>query len=449
MEFRANGPATSLLRAATVIGSQAGIKDILQRIRLRSADTTDGGMILSAESTDFDVFFRGSVPAQSSVPGAVVVPATTLRNILPKGRKPSTVSGVETPATSGPGATLCIGFQSPVPGIIGSSGTTLPLFPDADFPDMPSDNRDVRETPLTLASVVGGPVQTVAQFLDWFAFLDSATGPEKTRYAFNAIRIGPDGSGVATDGKRIAFLPGIPLGAPQLPILLPVHSLALICKAFKAFPGPTADLTFYAETLEEEYEPEKGKKAFRTICPSIRIRAIGDDSAEAVVTIRTLDGNFPEFGGLITKRLPYSAILPTADWTPALESTLPVLEKGSETVILSPAPAGIRLSAGSQDRGTVDTTLPASETLQGPDTILLPDHADGTPGENVPAPPPEMGFNPLFLVDMLAALDSPMITMEYADTHTCARFSPCPPDGRVIVIMPVSREYFRPAPATT
>ncbi|CAO4174896.1 DNA polymerase III subunit beta [Methylorubrum populi] len=336
-------PREALLRPLAVthrIVERRNTIPILSNLRLGTEGTT-----LTVRGTDLDIEAASACEATIVEPGALTVPAQTLRDIVHKLPQGAEIT-LRQEAGSGQLALTA-----------GRARFKLPTLPVEDYPDLQAGELPHRFTV---------PVLDMARMVREIGF---AISTEETRYYLNGVYLhAPDGAeraeglvGVATDGHRLARarLPR-PEGAEGMPgIILPRKLVTEIGKLADGDGGPEFEVA---------------------LSPS-KIR-IGRDGT--TLTSKLIDGTFPDYERVIPRDNPHTLALDGKALAPALDRVTTIASERGRAVKLALDGDRIVLTQNNPDAG--EATEEADATFDGA--------------------PMQIGFNGKYLAEILALLDS-------------------------------------------
>jgi DNA polymerase III subunit beta len=278
---------------------------ILSNVLLRAA-----GGSLQLKATDLDVEVAETLSAESSVDGAITVPAHMIYDIV---RKLS--DGAQVSLESGLDAGQLI-IKS------GRSRFTLQALPEQDFPDMSAGDLSHR------FSIAASEMQRLIEKTQF------AISTEETRYYLNGIymhTVDTDAGvmlrAVATDGHRLARseLPS-PAGAAGMPgIIVPRKTVAEVLKLVAETGG---DISVELSTAKIRF-------------------AIGS----VVLTSKLIDGTFPDYTRVIPVANDKRLVVERADFTRSVDRVSTISSERGRAVKLSLADGKLTLSVNNPDAG--------------------------------------------------------------------------------------------------
>ncbi len=252
----------------------------------------------------------------------------------------------------------------------------------ADFPHVATLEGDVD---LTVEYHV------LSRLIDWTVF---AAARESTRYAINGVLWEVDGDKLtlaATDGRRLSVAHGKLSGAPSGK---PLQAIV-----------PSKALSLFSRLVVDE-----GAMVGIKLAPNQVILKVGSVTVSTVL----VEGHFPKYQDVVPSDCDRLVELNTADFHGALKRAALLTNEESK---------GVRLSF-SEDALTLSTRAPE----QGEATITLPVSYRGEPTE--------IGFNPVFLSDVLrvAHTDSVMFAFKEANRPGIIKTG----EDFIHVVMPVN-----------
>ena len=202
-----------------------------------------------------------------------------------------------------------------------------------------------------------------------------ACARESTRYAINGVLWEVNGEELvmaATDGRRLAMARGAlsgPASEPVHPVIVPSKALQLLVK----LPG-------------DESAPVKAK---------LTANQIVLDLGRGVLSSSLVEGNFPKYQDVIPTDCDREARVNTAEFLGALKRAALLTNEESK---------GVRLSI-TDDEVTLSSRAPE----QGEATVSIPIKYHGEPLE--------IGFNPMFLQDVLRVVDADEVTFQFKEPN--------------------------------
>jgi DNA polymerase-3 subunit beta len=263
---------------------------------------TDGR--LEARGTNLDIEATASGEAVVEVPGAITLPAKTLKEIAGKLPKDAVV----TIAAEAGAATIKSS----------RSRFKLATLPVEDYPDLANGKFDVT-FPLT-----------VAQVKTLFGRTAYAMSTESTRYYLNGVYLHEvDGNltAVATDGHQLA----------RASVPAPLRSI----------PSAIIPTQMVAEIQRQVVDIEVSLSSSK-----IRIAA-----GDTVITSKLIDGTFPDYQRVIPTGNDKRAVLDKAEFGASVERVATVASDRSRAVKLSLASGAAVLSVRGSEGGTAEDEL--------------------------------------------------------------------------------------------
>ncbi|HYM00227.1 MAG TPA: DNA polymerase III subunit beta [Blastocatellia bacterium] len=344
-------------------------------------ETSEGMVTITA--TDFDVSIRCQLPAEVREPGAVVVHARNLFEIVRS--LPEADITIETVAIS-PGSDLFEG-EAPVDFVSLVSGTArfkMICNSKERFPSVPEPMGD----PMALNSELFGASISRTIF---------AVTQEESRYALAGALFILQGSAfrlVTTDGHRLAIASG-PLDVSvgeELRVLIPRKALNELRKLASATSGATVRFSKDENHLFFEF----GSRS---------------------LTSRMLSGQFPSYEQVIPKNCDKVLSIDTAAIAPAVHRAALMTEARSHAIALQFGGGQLKLTAQAQGQGESVEMIPVDYSFE-EESLLR--------------------FNSGFLLDFFNTVDSEGIVFAFKDGKTPAVLRP--QDGQYqheMVIMPM------------
>lgn len=250
-------------------------------------------------------------------------------------------------------------------------------LPRTDYPVLPEFDPD---------KAVEMPREVLRELIKKTVFSAST---DETRYVLNGIHVIAEGgklTAVATDGRRLSYIQR-PLADKKLKI-----KIILPTKAVQEVVHLVSD--------------EKGKE---TIHVSFTENQASFSDGKTVVLSRLIEGHFPNFEQVLPKTHDFQLKLDRAGFSSCVaRAAIGTLERGG-SIRLSLTKGLMRIQASSSGRVEVESEMPVAYE-----------------GANF-----EIAFNPLYVMDVLKALDQAEVLVEFT--------SPLNPG----VVRPVDDESFR------
>ncbi|MBB4658326.1 DNA polymerase III subunit beta [Parvularcula dongshanensis] len=320
---------------------------ILSNVLMRG----DGGT-LSLTATDLDIEVVEQVPADVEIDGAVTASAVTLFDIVRK-LPDGTQVGLE---TGGQGGRLRL--------TAGRSEFTLAVLPEADFPQIQTDEKGTSFT---------APASDLRRLIDKTRF---AMSQEETRYYLNGIYLhASDEAGqkslraVATDGHRLARLDApLPEGADAMPGVIVPRKAVL-------------ELRRLLDDAEDE------------VMVTVSASKIRFSSGDVVLTSKLIDGTFPDYQRVIPAGNDKIMRVDNADFARAVDRVSTVSADKTRSVKLSIGGDKLELLVNNPETGTATEELPV----------------------DYPADEMEIGFNARYLLDISGQIDGETATFKLND----------------------------------
>ncbi len=230
----------------------------------------------------------------------------------------------------------------------------------------------------------------LTRLIDWTIF---AAARESTRYAINGVFWEAEGERLtlaATDGRRLSMARGeIQAGSGSIPrAIVPGKALALLGR------------------LASEADAQAGVK----ISSNQLLIRVG----RAVLSTSLVEGNFPKYQDVIPGDCDRIVELATTGFLSALKRAALLTNEESKGVRVALTEGDLTLSSRAPEQGEATVSMPVSYS-----------------GE-----PVEIGFNPVFLTDVLRVAHSDTVTLALraADRPGVIRIG----DNFVYVVMPVN-----------
>jgi DNA polymerase-3 subunit beta len=247
--------------------------------------------------------------------------------------------------------------------------------------------------PEVLAEV---PVSILSQMIAQTIFAISA---EESRFTLNGALLMLRENGlvmVSTDGHRLAMVEkNIQLGGLTSPFraLLPKKAMAEIQKL--ASDDPSKKVRFSGNENHLFFQIDK-----------------------RLLLSRKLTGNFPDFERVLPKEHPHQIVLQRDEFRGAIERVAQFADERSRSIKLKIGNAELRIHSSFSDTGESEETIPIDYN-----------------GEDV-----EIGFNAVYLVEFLRAVDQEEIEFYFKDANSAGEMRPHNgPAGSVYryVVMPM------------
>lgn len=350
--------AQALRRVAAVAPKKAVIP-ILANVLLQAESTT-----LRLSTTDLEVSLTTSCDASVTQHGSMTLPVARLAEIVSKLTSESVTLSMQ--ASDNALSALQANIVS------GAFTSRLQTLPAEDFPTLPR--------PIGDAILLNGDA-----FRTCIRKVKTCVSDDHSRYTLNCalfVLTHTTMTLVATDGRRLAMATALHTGLSLPDTMLPLHTLDLLLQT-------DGDLSF-----------------------SISEQQLFFTSEHAVITSRTLEGQFPAYQRIIPTN-PSTAILHRQSLIAALERVALMASRESSAVTWNLTPNQVQLSTVSAEIGDAVEILPI--TYAG-DTLTL-------------------SLNGSFVLDMLNNADTETVTLAVKDAISATLFS----DGAnfITVIMPM------------
>lgn len=350
---------TALATAARAVSTRGGTSPVLSGLRLRL-----DGERLEVTGSDLDLTITTSMTVGGADPGVAILPAKLIADVvraLPKGRVGIDVSDDVAHIAAG------------------RTEFSLRVFPADEYPRIePAEGEAVTIS----ASVMVGALQQVVR----------AASSDDSRPILTGVLLAPEGGGlrlVATDSYRLAMrdLPGTSVLAEGQTVLVPSRALSEVSRLL---------------TDADELTVRFGQ------------RDASFEVGSTVVTTRLIEGDFPNYRGLIPQGHPNSL---RVDREALLEAVRRVrlLAQEATPVRLSMSADGLELIAITQDVGQAHESLEAEFE-----------------GE-----PLTVAFNPEYLMDGIEVAPGDEVTLETVDALKPALIRASGEDDFLYLLMPV------------
>ncbi|MEE8146899.1 MAG: DNA polymerase III subunit beta, partial [Longimicrobiales bacterium] len=234
-----------------------------------------------------------------------------------------------------------------------------------------------------------------------------ATAREATRFALNGVRVTTGGGRmtyVATDGRRLAVLGKTIEGGPAAEADGPAVSAILGVKGLQQFERAAAAVDGVVDLAVSE-----------------RFAALKTPLAE--VTIRVVDGTFPDHQEIVPEQCERTATIPVERLRNRLNQASKFASVETQSVVLHFKPNQLVISAAGGD-GRAEVTL----------------------GIEYSGPEERIGFNPAYLIEGLKAMDADAVEFGFNGANSAARLvdraagsdvDQSPADDFTYVVMPV------------
>lgn len=200
-----------------------------------------------------------------------------------------------------------------------------------------------------------------------------ATAKENSRYAINGVLIEREGNKlnvVATDGRRLAMAKGA-------------------CKGSKAGEGSKQQAIVPTKALTNLLRLFNGEQSVRV---KVADNQIIFATEEAMLASNLVEGNFPPYRDVVPKDADRKATLSTDAMASAVRRASVLTNEESKGVRLSFKSDGLTLTSRAPEMGEAEVHVPIVKY-------------DGEPID--------IGFNPVFILDVLKVVNVPEITIEF------------------------------------
>ncbi|MCZ6573168.1 MAG: DNA polymerase III subunit beta [Gemmatimonadales bacterium] len=233
-----------------------------------------------------------------------------------------------------------------------------------------------------------------------------ATAREATRFALNGVRVTTGGGRmtfVATDGRRLAVLGKTIEGGPA------------------AADGPGVSVILGVKGLQQFEKAAAAVDGAVDLAVSERFAALKTPLAE--VTIRVVDGTFPEHKEIVPEQCERTATIPVERLRNCLNQVSKFASVETQSVVLHFKPDQLVISAAGGD-GRAEVNL----------------------GIEYSGPEERIGFNPAYLIEGLKAMDADAVEFGFNGPNSAARLvdratgsdvDQSPADDFTYVVMPV------------
>lgn len=229
------------------------------------------------------------------------------------------------------------------------------------------------------------------RLIEWTAF---SAARESTRYAINGILWEIDGTRLtlaATDGRRLSVGHGVLLSAPKSGT-----SKAIV---------PTKAMTLFTRLSADPSAPVD----IRITDNQMTLRV-----GSAVMSSALVEGQFPDYRRVVPEDCDRRAELSTSEFASALKRAALLTNEESKGVRLSFSDGDLTLSSRAPEQGEATVSLPVRYK-----------------GETM-----EIGFNPVFLLDVLRVTHSEDVAFMFRDSNRPGVFKIG--DDFLYVVMPVN-----------
>lgn len=347
---------------------------------------------LTVTGSDLDLTIAITVEVAGYEPGRAVIPAKLLLDVV----RALPVGGVEVTVTSD---------EARVVG--GSTDFAIRVLPLDDWPDLPTVDSDISTVNATidgeefrgaLDQVVGTASTSDAVTTEGSAFRDAlsqvvrSASTDETRPILTGVLMSAEEDGlrlVSTDSYRLALrdLPGSSLLGERQQVLVPGRALNELRRVI----DDSDVVTLRLSNSRAEFE-------------------VG----ELKMTIRLIEGKFPNYQGLIPTSHPNTLTVQRERLLEAVRRVR-LLAQDNTPVRLMMTSDNLELRAVTQDVGSANEAMDAE--YQGEDLMIA--------------------FNPSYLTDGLEVITSEEVTLHTADALKPALLRPIGDDGFLYLLMPV------------
>ena len=325
----------------------------------------DGVMI---HATDLELGYRGVLDATVNKPGTVTLPARKTYDILR-----------ELPA--GVQVSMVVENQGWVQITAGSTAFKVPCLPAEEYPALPHiDDVD--------ASALDSKV--LEEMIRKIAF---ATSHDETRYTLSGVLLICDESEttmVATDGHRLAYIKRPVSMGQTARVIVPRKALDEVSRFAADSDASTTDLAL----LESHLVFRRG---------------------QAVLVTRLIEGQFPDYDGVVPKEFTRRATVDHERLLRALRRVSLLANEKTKPVKIEFERDGLTLRSNTPEMG---------EAVE-----HIPSEYDGDAMV--------MGFNARYLLEALAVIDDEQVTLELNDPLSPGLLRPLSDSQHFYVIMPM------------
>ena len=324
------------------------------------------GVIIHA--TDLELGYRGFLEATVNKPGTITLPARKTYDILR-----------ELPA----GIQISLVMENPgwVRITAGSAAFKVPCLPAEEYPALPPiDDADF--------SVLDSEV-----FEEMIQKTVFATSHDETRYTLSGVLVVCDGTNtimVATDGHRLGHIKRAISVGKELRIIIPRKALDEVGR----FASDNDTKEIELAILENHFVFRKGR---------------------AVLVTRLIEGQFPDYEGVIPKAFTYRTTVDHERLLRALRRVSLLSNEKTKPVKIEFERDSLTLRSNTPEMGEAVEEIPAEYD-----------------GEKM-----EMGFNARYLLEALVAIDDEQVAIELNDPLSPGVMRPVGDDGYFYVIMPM------------
>lgn len=339
---------------------------ILSNLLITATDT-----VIEITATDLEVAVRVVVPGTIEEPGDITISARKLfeivRELPPEEITMTTTANDRLQLACGEGVYKVIGL------------------PSDEFPEIPT----VEDVKFSMDS------DDLCQMMERVAFCAST---EDTRVILNGVHLNLDHERtdfVATDGRRMAASFHAPLlseGADPVSIILPLKAVSRIPKLF-------------ADSMDVNIGLNNNQIVF--------------SDAEATLSSRLIEGDYPNYKGLLPELDDYSTVSFSAS------SSLASLRRVS--LLSNPKTYAIRMDIEGLMAWFSSQTPDLGEAREGMEVT-------GGQGEL------QVAFDARFMREAIASIDSDNFRLQFKDGQTALLIKPASDDNHLCLIMPMRLE---------
>jgi len=247
-----------------------------------------------------------------------------------------------------------------------------------------------------ISAAEGAPDFTIARdtlqrLIEWTVF---ASARESTRYAINGVLWEVEGDRLAlaaTDGRRLSLARGKLAKRESTDVLQAIV--------------PTKALSLFGHLADEPDAPVNVK-----IAPN----QLSLKSGRSLISTSLVEGRFPKYQDVIPQDCDREMEVGTAEFHSALKRAALLTNEESKGVRLSLSPGELTLSSRAPEQGEATVSLPVKYDSE----------------------PIEIGFNPVFLLDVLRVTHADQVTFAVKESSRPGVFRV--DDDFVYVVMPVN-----------
>ncbi len=355
-----------------------GIQIVQPAISTRSTLPILGNILLEAgegelrlSATDLEVGIRTKVKADVIQTGSITVPAKLVSDFLKnidddKEIKIEVLDGNKVEFRSGRDRLNIVGL------------------PKEDYPVLPEfeDKKSVQINKEVLKEIIKKTV--------------FATSADETRYVLNGIHLIFDGgkiTGVATDGRRLAFIQKpLPDDSLKVKIIIPTKAVQELLRL-------SSESKTNTDSLNASFTDNQASFS----------------DGETIVLSRLIEGHFPNFEQVIPKTHEIQLKLDRGEFLSSInKAAVGTMERGGAVKIT--LSKGV-LKAQASAQGRVEAESEMAVAYEGASF--------------------DIAFNPLYMMDALKALDQKEILLEFTSPLNPGVIKPATEDGYRYVMMPM------------